>query len=48
VTGVRIGVFVVPGAEDPEGTVARVLAAEEAGLDLAAIQDDPYQRRFLS
>jgi alkanesulfonate monooxygenase SsuD/methylene tetrahydromethanopterin reductase-like flavin-dependent oxidoreductase (luciferase family) len=44
---VQIGVFVVPGAEDPEGTVAQALAAEEAGLDLVAIQDHPYQRRFL-
>jgi alkanesulfonate monooxygenase SsuD/methylene tetrahydromethanopterin reductase-like flavin-dependent oxidoreductase (luciferase family) len=44
---VEIGVFVVPGAEDPERTVEQALSAEEAGLDLVAIQDHPYQRRFL-
>src|SRR5919198_638722 len=44
---VEIGVFVVPGAGDHERTVAQVLAAEEAGLDLVAIQDHPYQRSFL-
>jgi alkanesulfonate monooxygenase SsuD/methylene tetrahydromethanopterin reductase-like flavin-dependent oxidoreductase (luciferase family) len=43
---VEIGVFVVPSAEDPERTVQQALAAEEAGLDLVAIQDHPYQRRF--
>jgi alkanesulfonate monooxygenase SsuD/methylene tetrahydromethanopterin reductase-like flavin-dependent oxidoreductase (luciferase family) len=47
VTDVRIGVFVVPGAEDAAGTVGQALAAEESGLDLVAIQDHPYQRRFL-
>ena len=47
VTDARIGVFVVPGAEDAESTVAQALAAEETGLDLVAIQDHPYQRRFL-
>ena len=46
-TAVRIGVFVVPGADDVEGTLGQALAAEEAGLDLVAIQDHPYQRRFL-
>src|SRR3954466_10096404 len=44
---VEIGVFVVPSAEDPERLVAQAIAAEEAGLDLVAIQDHPYQRRFL-
>jgi alkanesulfonate monooxygenase SsuD/methylene tetrahydromethanopterin reductase-like flavin-dependent oxidoreductase (luciferase family) len=44
---VEIGVFVVPSAEDPERTVEQALAAEEVGLDLVAIQDHPYQRRFL-
>jgi alkanesulfonate monooxygenase SsuD/methylene tetrahydromethanopterin reductase-like flavin-dependent oxidoreductase (luciferase family) len=43
---VEVGVFVVPSAEDPERTVGQVLAAEESGLDLVAIQDHPYQRRF--
>ena len=36
----------VPDARDPERTVEQALAAEEAGLDLVAIQDHPYQRRF--
>jgi alkanesulfonate monooxygenase SsuD/methylene tetrahydromethanopterin reductase-like flavin-dependent oxidoreductase (luciferase family) len=42
----KIGVFVVPDAEDPERTVNQVLAADDAGLDLVGIQDHPYQRRF--
>ena len=42
----EIGVFVVPGAEDPELTVAQAIAADEAGLDYVAVQDHPYQRRF--
>ena len=44
---VEVGVFVVPSAEDHEATVVQALAADEAGLDLVAIQDHPYQRRFL-
>jgi alkanesulfonate monooxygenase SsuD/methylene tetrahydromethanopterin reductase-like flavin-dependent oxidoreductase (luciferase family) len=43
---VEIGAFVVPDARDPERTVEQALAAEESGLDLVAIQDHPYQRRF--
>ena len=42
----EIGIFVVPGAEDPELTVAQAIAADEAGLDYVAVQDHPYQRRF--
>jgi alkanesulfonate monooxygenase SsuD/methylene tetrahydromethanopterin reductase-like flavin-dependent oxidoreductase (luciferase family) len=45
--GIELGIFVVPTAEDHEATVAQALAAEESGLDLVAIQDHPYQRRFL-
>src|SRR4051794_39168764 len=45
--GVRIGVFVVPDATDPAATVAQLVAADEAGLDVVAVQDHPYQRRFL-
>src|SRR3954449_10599588 len=43
----EVGVFVIPDARDPERTVEQALAAEEVGLDLVAIQDHPYQRRFL-
>src|SRR5215208_1358017 len=43
----EVGVFVVPDAADPDRTVQQVVAAEEAGLDLVAVQDHPYQRRFL-
>jgi alkanesulfonate monooxygenase SsuD/methylene tetrahydromethanopterin reductase-like flavin-dependent oxidoreductase (luciferase family) len=43
----EIGIFLVPGAEDPAATVARAIAADEAGLDYLAVQDHPYQRRFL-
>jgi len=44
---VELGVFVVPSAEDHEVTVAQAVTADEAGLDVVAIQDHPYQRRFL-
>src|SRR4051812_29039466 len=44
---VRIGIFAVPDATDPEGTLARIAAADRAGLDLVGVQDHPYQRRFL-
>jgi alkanesulfonate monooxygenase SsuD/methylene tetrahydromethanopterin reductase-like flavin-dependent oxidoreductase (luciferase family) len=44
---VEIGVFVVPDAHDPGRTIEQALAAEEAGLDIVAIQDHPYQRAFL-
>jgi alkanesulfonate monooxygenase SsuD/methylene tetrahydromethanopterin reductase-like flavin-dependent oxidoreductase (luciferase family) len=43
----EIGIFVVPGADDPELTVAQAIAADQAGLDYVAVQDHPYQRRFL-
>jgi alkanesulfonate monooxygenase SsuD/methylene tetrahydromethanopterin reductase-like flavin-dependent oxidoreductase (luciferase family) len=43
----EIGIFLVPGAEDHEATIAHAIAADEAGLDYVAIQDHPYQRRFL-
>src|SRR6186997_3619269 len=44
---VSIGIFVVPDATDPEGTLARIDAADATGLDLVGVQDHPYQRRFL-
>jgi alkanesulfonate monooxygenase SsuD/methylene tetrahydromethanopterin reductase-like flavin-dependent oxidoreductase (luciferase family) len=43
---VELGIFVVPGAEDPESTLSQALAADGAGLDFLAVQDHPYQRRF--
>src|ERR1700750_2437410 len=44
---VSLGVFVTPDATDVQSTLAQIEAADEAGLDLVAIQDHPYQRRFL-
>jgi alkanesulfonate monooxygenase SsuD/methylene tetrahydromethanopterin reductase-like flavin-dependent oxidoreductase (luciferase family) len=41
-----LGVFVVPDAQHASRTLAQILAADETGLDLAGIQDHPYQRRF--
>jgi len=43
---VRLGVFVVPDATNPGGTVELMLAADRVGLDLVAVQDHPYQRRY--
>src|ERR671930_2737519 len=44
---VSLGVFVVPDAQDAERTLAQIVVADEAGLDLVGIQDHPYQRRYL-
>jgi alkanesulfonate monooxygenase SsuD/methylene tetrahydromethanopterin reductase-like flavin-dependent oxidoreductase (luciferase family) len=46
-SGMEVGIFLVPGAESPDKTVGQAIAAEEAGLDYVAVQDHPYQRRFL-
>ena len=43
----RIGVFIVPGGEDPAATVEQIVTADRAGLDFAGVQDHPYQRSFL-
>jgi alkanesulfonate monooxygenase SsuD/methylene tetrahydromethanopterin reductase-like flavin-dependent oxidoreductase (luciferase family) len=43
---VQIGVFVAPGATDPQRTLEQVRTADSAGLDLVGVQDHPYQRRF--
>src|SRR5436190_608770 len=42
----KVGVFVVPDAENRELTVDQVVAADASGLDVVGIQDHPYQRRF--
>ena len=42
----KLGVFIVPDAGDPELTVAQIVTADRAGLDLVGVQDHPYQRRF--
>ena len=44
---IELGIFILPGAEHAQRTVDACLAAEAAGLDLVAIQDHPYQRRYL-
>jgi alkanesulfonate monooxygenase SsuD/methylene tetrahydromethanopterin reductase-like flavin-dependent oxidoreductase (luciferase family) len=44
---VRIGVSLVPNADDHESLARVAVAADRAGLDLIGIQDHPYQRRFL-
>ena len=43
----EFGIFVVPSAVGHESVMAQVLAADESGLDYVAIQDHPYQRRYL-
>src|SRR3954452_6481571 len=44
---VEFGIFPVPNAAEADELLERVIAAEQAGLDLVGIQDHPYQRRFL-
>ena len=43
---VRLGIFVVPDATDPQLTLEQIEAADRVGLDLVGVQDHPYQRRF--
>jgi len=43
---VRIGIFLVPSAENPGALIRAVEEAERTGLELVGIQDHPYQRRF--
>jgi alkanesulfonate monooxygenase SsuD/methylene tetrahydromethanopterin reductase-like flavin-dependent oxidoreductase (luciferase family) len=43
----QVGIFIVPDASNHARTVELATAADRAGLDAAAIQDHPYQRRFL-
>jgi alkanesulfonate monooxygenase SsuD/methylene tetrahydromethanopterin reductase-like flavin-dependent oxidoreductase (luciferase family) len=44
---VRFGIFPSPEAAKLEDTLAAVAMADRAGLELAGIQDHPYQARFL-
>jgi hypothetical protein len=44
-TGPEIGAFIAPDATDPAATLGQIVAADESGLDLVAVQDHPYQRR---
>src|SRR3954451_25497218 len=44
---VEFGIFPAPNAAEADELLERVIAAEQAGLDLVGIQDHPYQRRFL-
>jgi alkanesulfonate monooxygenase SsuD/methylene tetrahydromethanopterin reductase-like flavin-dependent oxidoreductase (luciferase family) len=44
---VTFGYFPVPNAAEAGDVVHRAVLAEELGFDLIAIQDHPYQRRFL-
>ena len=43
----EFAVSITPEADDPAKLLRSVAAAEAAGLELVAIQDHPYQRRFL-
>jgi alkanesulfonate monooxygenase SsuD/methylene tetrahydromethanopterin reductase-like flavin-dependent oxidoreductase (luciferase family) len=43
----EFGVFILPNGEDHELTVAQAVTADEAGLAYLAVQDHPYQRRYL-
>ena len=43
---VEFGFFPPPNADDFRGTIEQTRFADEAGLELAGIQDHPYQRRF--
>ncbi len=43
----EIGIFVVPDAEGREELIEVVETADRLGLDAVAIQDHPYQRKFL-
>ena len=43
---VRIGIFLIPDATDPQATLDQIVAADRSGLDFVGVQDHPYQRRF--
>jgi alkanesulfonate monooxygenase SsuD/methylene tetrahydromethanopterin reductase-like flavin-dependent oxidoreductase (luciferase family) len=43
----QFGTFLTPDAGQPDRVVELALLTETAGLDLATVQDHPYQARFL-
>lgn len=43
---IRLGIFAVPDATDPDATLEQIRAADRSGLDFVAVQDHPYQWRF--
>ena len=43
----QFGTFLTPDASQPDRVVELALLTETAGLELATIQDHPYQARFL-
>jgi alkanesulfonate monooxygenase SsuD/methylene tetrahydromethanopterin reductase-like flavin-dependent oxidoreductase (luciferase family) len=43
---VKLGIFAVPDARDGAAVLDQIVAADRGGLDLAGVQDHPYQRRF--
>jgi alkanesulfonate monooxygenase SsuD/methylene tetrahydromethanopterin reductase-like flavin-dependent oxidoreductase (luciferase family) len=43
----QFGTFLTPDASQPDRVVELALLTETAGLDLATIQDHPYQAKFL-
>ena len=42
---IKFGYFLIPNAESPLLSIAQ--EAERLGLDYIAVQDHPYQRRFV-
>ena len=43
---VQFGYFVIPDATQPMRALEQAIRADQAGIDLIAIQDHPYQHRF--
>jgi alkanesulfonate monooxygenase SsuD/methylene tetrahydromethanopterin reductase-like flavin-dependent oxidoreductase (luciferase family) len=42
----KLGIFVVPDAQNAASTVAQIIEAERSGLHMVGVQDHPYQWRF--
>jgi alkanesulfonate monooxygenase SsuD/methylene tetrahydromethanopterin reductase-like flavin-dependent oxidoreductase (luciferase family) len=42
----KLGVFVLPDATNPDATVEQIIAADRSRLDVVGVQDHPYQWRF--